>query len=269
MGKTYTCPRCSFRGTKEKLIVHFEDKHEEMIPEGYTAGRVIFNHINKKDHGTCVVCKRETQWNEDNLKYNRLCGRKECSDAIRQFYRKNMIRVRGTDNILNDPEQQELMLKNRKISGKYKFADGGVHVYTGSYEKKALEFLDKILHFKSSDLLVPGPVLEYEYEGKKHKYISDMYLIPFNLIIEIKDGGDNPNNRQMDSYRAKQDAKEAMVKKLGTFNYLRLTNNNFEQLLSIIMELKMQMDDDNIEKKAIINIHEEVEAIEKSVIGGE
>ena len=107
--KKYTCPNCSFRGTKEQLIEHFEDAHHMLIPKGFTAGRVIFNHINKKTHGVCVVCKRKTEWNENNLKYNRLCGRKECRESLRKFYQKNMIRVHGTDNILNDPEQQETM----------------------------------------------------------------------------------------------------------------------------------------------------------------
>ena len=261
MSKRYKCPQCEYRGTKEQLITHFEDKHEECIPEGFTAGRVIFNHINKKTHGVCVVCKRETEWNENTLKYNRLCGRKECKESLRKHYQKNMIRVRGTDNILNDIMQQELMLKNRKISGKYKFTDGGVHIYTGTYEKQALEFLDKVLHFTSDDILAPGPIIEYEFEGKKLKYISDIYLIPFNLIIEVKDGGDNKNNRPMKSYRDKQIAKEDAVKKLDTFNYLRLTNNNFAQLLEIIVELKYQSMDETEDKRAIINIHEEVNAL--------
>ena len=260
--KKYTCPNCSFRGTKEQLIEHFEDAHHMLIPKGFTAGRVIFNHINKKTHGVCVVCKRKTEWHENNLKYNRLCGRKECRESLRKFYQKNMIRVHGTDNILNDPEQQETMLRNRRISGTYKFSDGGAHVYTGSYEMKALEFMDKVLHIHSRDILAPGPIIEYEYKGKKHKYISDIYLIPFNLLIEVKDGGDNKNTRPMQSYREKQLAKEDAIIKLGTFNYLRLTNNNFEQLLITLAELKEQMIDDTEENsKPIININEEVQTL--------
>ena len=264
MSKRYKCPQCEYRGTKEELISHFEDKHSECIPKGYTAGRVIFNHINKKTHGTCVVCKRETKWNENTLKYDRLCGRKECKDSLRKFYQKNMIRVRGTDNILTDPEQQEKMLRNRRISGKYKFTDGGVHIYTGSYEEKTLEFLDKVLHFSSYDILAPGPVLEYEYKGKLHKFITDIFIIPLNLIIEVKDGGDNKNNRPMQSYREKQIEKENAVKRIGKYNYLRLTNNNFVQLLEIMTELKYQSIDDSTDKSVIINIHEEVHGLYES-----
>lgn len=263
--KTYKCQYCNFRGTKDKLIMHYDINHEEMLPQGYSAAHTVFNYINNKTHGTCVVCKRDTEWNEDRRKYNRLCGRKECSDALRKSYQNNMIKVFGTDNLLTSKEQQEKMLRNRKISGKYKFEDGGYHIYTGSYEKKALAFLDKVLHFKSTDILSPGPVFEYEYNGKKLKWITDILIIPYNLVIEVKDGGDNPNNRTMTTYREKQVAKETMITNMGKFNYLRLTNNNFEQLLQILVKLKHQMIDDSEEnKKVIIDIHEEVEALEES-----
>ena len=122
--------------------------------------------------------------------------------------------------------------------------------------------MDKVLHIPSKDILAPGPIIEYEYKGKKHKYISDIYLIPFNLLIEVKDGGDNKNTRPMKSYREKQLAKEDAIIKIGTFNYLRLTNNNFEQLLITLAELKEQMIDDSEENsKPIININEEVQTL--------
>ena len=66
----------------------------------------------------------------------------------------------------------------------------------------------------------------------------------------------------MQSYREKQLAKEDAIIKLGTFNYLRLTNNNFEQLLITMAELKEQMIDDTEENsKPIININEEVQTL--------
>ena len=265
MSKVYKCQFCSFHGTKEKLVSHVENKHPEMIPEGFTAGRTVFNYINHKDHGVCVVCKRPTEWNEDRLKYNRLCGRESCKKSLREKYSKNMIRVHGTDNLLTDMEQQEKMLKNRRISGKYRFTDGGYCTYTGKYELKTLEFLDKVLGYTSNEILTPGPIVEYEYQGKKLKWILDILIIPYNLVIDVKDGGDNPNNREMKSYREKQIAKESDIKKLGEFNYLRLTNNNFEQLIHILAELKMQMIDSTYEDgRTIIRVHEEyIEEVSK------
>lgn len=255
--KTYKCPYCDFRAEKDNLIDHVDNEHEDVIPDGYTPSRVVFNLINKKEHGVCVVCKKETEWNEDACKYDRLCKNPKCREELRKMYEKNMIKVYNKTTLLDDPDQQEKMLAKRSISGQYTFANGEKRTFTGSYEKKALEFFDTVLNIKPKDIITPGPVFEYEYDGKKLKWITDILLIPFNLIIEVKDGGDNPNTRQMPSYREKQVAKEKMITSLGTYNYLRLTNNNFSQLLETLAELKHQMIDDTLEnKKVIININE-------------
>jgi hypothetical protein len=136
-----------------------------------------------------------------------------CSDACkaeaREQYKKNMLRVRGTYNLLVDTDWQEKkMLANRGISGKYKWSDGTYKTFVGSYEKKFLEFCDGVLHIKSDDLITPGPTIEYEYNGQKHTWITDAIYLPYNLVFDIKDGGDNKNKREMPEYRAKQVNKE-------------------------------------------------------------
>lgn len=245
-GKTkYKCQFCSFRGTKEDLVYHVENEHSDMIPQDYTAARTVFNYINKKDHGTCIVCNGETDWREDLWRYERV--HPQCKGEYTTYMRSNMKKVYGKENLLQDPEQQEKMLMNRKISGKYKFSDGGIVNYVGSYEKKTLEFLDKVMNVKSTDISAPGPVIEYTHNSEKHFWITDIYFIPMNLVIEVKDGGDNPNTREMTDYRNKQIEKEKAIKKLNKYNYIRLTNNNFEQLLFILAEIKSEMM--NIEKE--------------------
>ena len=126
--------------------------------------------------------------------------------------------------------------------------------------------MDKVLECKGEDVVTPGPIMEYMFEGKKHIYISDIYYAPYNLIIEVKDGGDNPNNRPMEEYRRKQVAKEEYIIKNTDFNYLRLTNNNFSQLLSIFAELKLQMIDDS--NNRIIRINEAMNALLTGYIPG-
>ena len=38
--RTYKCPYCdNYRATKEKLIRHIDSKHDDMIPENFTASR--------------------------------------------------------------------------------------------------------------------------------------------------------------------------------------------------------------------------------------
>lgn len=251
-GKTkYKCEFCNYRGTKAELVDHVEEKHPEMIPKEYTAARMVFNYINKKDHGTCIVCGKETEWREDLWRYDRI--HPKCNESYTRYMRSNMKKVYGKENLLNDPEQQEKMLKNRSISGTYKFSDGGTKEYVGSYEKKTLEFLDKVLHVQSSDLQCPGPVIEYRHNKQTHFWITDIYYIPLNLVIEVKDGGDNPNTRQMEEYREKQLEKEEAIKKGNTYNYLRLTNNNFEQLMFMIADLKSNLLDDKDTKVIHVN----------------
>lgn len=263
MAKRYKCPYCELRDERKKLIAHIDKRHEEMLPEGYDGARTVYDMINHTNgHGTCRVCKKDTQWNMSSQRYDVLCGNPKCKEAMREEYKKNMLRVKGTYNILNDPEQQQKMLANRKISGKYRYSDGTVFTYTGSYEKKLLEFEDAVMNIPSKDIMMPGPTIEYMYNGKKHFYITDQLYIPYNLIIEIKDGGDNKNGKEtpgMIASREKTIEKEKVITDKGEYNYLRLTNNDFVQLIEIFMELKdhyLTGDDSKI-----IRIHEGTKSV--------
>ena len=255
--RLYKCPYCDERLNRTDLVYHVDEQHEDMIPQDYTASRVVFNYINKKESGKCIMCGKETKWNDKVWRYDRLCSNK-CHDEYVKLVKSRMVNKYGKEHILDDPEQQKKMLSNRKISGTYKFSDGGVREYVGSYERKLLEFYDKVLQVPSKDIITPGPIIEYEFKGKKLKWITDLYYVPANLVHDVKDGGDNPNNREMGEYRAKQDAKEKAIKELDKYNYIRLTDNNFQQLLLILSELKELMMDNK--EDIIIRINEEVAA---------
>ena len=256
--KRYKCPFCDVRLDREKLVYHIEDEHEELIPENYTAARVVFNHINNKERGSCIVCGRETKWKEETWKYARLCEDPKCSKALSDKADKNMKSKLGytAKELLKNPEHQNKMLKGRKISGVYTFKDGGKRDYVGSYEKNLLEFYDQILNVHSSEIMTPGPTIEYTFKGEKHFWITDLYYITANLAHDAKDGGDNPNNREMKDYRDKQIAKEKAITEQGEYNYIRLTNNNFEQLLQTLTDIKFMMLDDTIKNKTISRIYE-------------
>lgn len=238
--KRYKCPYCEERLDREKMSNHIQKKHEEMIPQGYTASRVAFNAINKKSVGHCIICGKDTDWNEDKCRYERICNDPKCKREYIRMTEERLKKARGVTKkeMLSNPEFQNKMLKGRSISGTYKFSDGGKLEYVGSYEKNFLEFMDKFLKVKSSDIQAPGPTIEYYFEGKKHFWITDYYYIPYNLVLDIKDGGKNPNNREMASYRAKQVAKEKAIVQSGMYNYIRLTDNQFDQLIEIMLDLK-------------------------------
>ena len=248
--KKYKCPYCEVRLERPKLVQHVQNKHADLIPEGYTALRVVFNYINKKECGHCIICGKETPWNEEKGRYERLCNSDECRKAYEKMTRERTKKKYGTDNMQGDPryaaEIQKKALANRRISGEYQFSDGGKVMYVGSYEKKFLEFMDIVMKINSEDIISPGPEMEYMLNGKKHLYLPDFYYIPYNLLIEIKDGQDNRNENQemMKDNIPKQKAKEKAIIDSGKFNYVKITNNDFSQLISIFAAIKYQLIDD-------------------------
>lgn len=245
--KKYKCPYCDKRFVRAKLHIHIQNEHEDLIPEGYTALRVAFNTINHKTEGHCIMCGAVTDWNEDKGRYERLCNNPKCHEAYKKMVAERTKKKYGTERLQTDPEYAEYVqrkaLAGRKMHGEYKFADGGVIEYFGSYEKKFLQFMDQVMHCKSEDILAPAPSIKYMYNGEQHLYIPDFYYIPYNLIIEIKDGGSNPNNHP---HRTGEDelklrCKEEAIKQLNEFSYVRVVNNDFSQVLSIMAVLKYNM----------------------------
>ena len=257
--KKYKCPYCDKKFERPKLHIHIQNEHEEMIPEGYTALRVAFNTINHKERGSCIICGNESRWNEDKGRYERLCDNPKCKEAYKQMAAQRNRKKYGTDRLQTDPryseEVQRKALAGRRISGEYAFKDGGKVQYVGSYERKCLEFLDLVMHCNSIDVQGPGPAIKYTVKGKEHLYLPDFYYVPYNLIIEIKDGGDNPNNNpEIKKYKAiHQAAKEKAVADTKKYNYVRVVNNDFSQLMSAMAVIKYQLDDESIDPVIMIN----------------
>lgn len=228
--RKYRCPYCRVTATRDRLISHIQDHHEDMLPEGYSAARVLYEHINKKNYGTCIICKKPVyEWDETICRYKNLCDNPHCMAQLK---------ARSAKNHLEDPEVQKKLLAGRRISGNYTFADGTVHSYVGSYERNCFEFMDKVLNIQGKDIMSPGPTVYYEWNGEKHPWILDWMYIPAMLCADVKDGGSNPNNRPMEDYRERQIAKEEAIAKEGKYNYIRLTDNNFAQLLEALANIR-------------------------------
>lgn len=259
------CPLCRRKDFKDKLIRHIEKDHEDIIGE-ISAEQFLYDKTHPGS-GKCIVCGNKTEWNEKTGKYHRLCSNPRCKEEMRAKFKKNMIRVHGKVSLLDDAAHQAKMLANRSISGTYVYSDGTKFTYTGSYEHKAIEFMDKVLNCNSKDIIMPGPVIDYtDQYGNSRQWITDIYYVPYNLIIEVKDGGDNPNNRQMDEYRAKQISKETELIKLGEYNYLRLTDNKFVQLMEVLALLKDQEINDPTTTNKIIRINESAEYDDAGIV---
>ena len=229
--RKYRCPYCRITATRDRLVSHIQDEHEDMLPEGYSAARALYDHINKKNYGTCLICKKNVyEWDETICRYKTPCDNPSCMAQLK---------ARSAKNHLEDPEVQKKLLAGRRISGHYKFKDGTIHSYVGSYERNCFEFMDQVLNIEGKDIMSPGPTIYYEWHGEKHPWILDWMYIPAMLCADVKDGGSNPNNRPMEDYREKQLAKEEAIAKLGKYNYIRLTDNNFAQLLEALANIRM------------------------------
>lgn len=242
--KIFKCPLCGKKYVeKEGVLAHMENSHEDEIPQGKSANEYYYNLTKKKFFGKCIICGKHTQFNEKTGKYARFCGSKKCKDEYLKIVRKRMIGKYGKVNLLNDPEQQRKMLANRKISGEYRFVKkpGKPIAYTGSYELDFLKQCDLILDLKPDEINSPAPFnFYYEYEGKKHFYIPDFYLIPYNLLVEIKDGGDNPNKHHkiVEVDKVKERLKDDVMETQHKFNYIKIVNKVYNQFFDIINKIK-------------------------------
>lgn len=245
--------------TLESLLSHLEEEHDDEIPKDFTPSQFNYAMKTGKSEGKCVECGNKTKWNEKTYKYFRFCERPECKARYVERFQKNMIGQHGKITLLGDADHQRKMLANRSISGKYKWSDGVEISYTGSYELDFLRFLDIFMEFESSDIMSPSPhTYYYMYEGEKKFYIPDLFIPSLNLEIEIKDGGDNPNNHHkiQDVDKKKEKLKDAVLMSQKTFSYIKLVNKKYDVFFEYLSLLKQQFSDnkDDIDKEEPIFI---------------
>lgn len=233
--KKYKCPYCELRLSRTDLVKHIEEDHTDLMPEGFSVNRIVFNTVNHKEIGHCVMCRKETEWNEDKCRYERLCPK--CIKIYADYAENNNHRHRDmrdkSKNIAKD------MVDARKSTIKYKFPkpDNGVIICNSKYELELIKFLHEVMGFHSYDI-VTNLSIPYKYKGKTYRYYPDFYLPDYNLIIEVKDGGNNPNGSITSDVRERTRLKEQEIIKNYNYNYIRLTNKNHAQLLEALMNIK-------------------------------
>ena len=239
--KRITCKFCGeYMKSYDSYVSHIESSHSESIPQDMTAWRFVYYLKTGKTHGSCIICKNETEWNEKTHKYHRFCNNPKCKEKYVETFQNRMIGKYGKVNLLNDPEQQKKMLANRKISGVYIWRDH-VHEtpYTGTYELSFLKFLDEIMEFNPEDVIGPSPhTYFYIYEGQKHFYIPDFFIPSLNLEIEIKEGTNNhPKIQAVDKVKERL-KDEVMKSNSNSFNYIKIIEKNNFRFIEFLDEAK-------------------------------
>jgi len=251
--KIFKCPICnqSFMD-KEGLYDHVEKDHRDEIPENMSVKQYVFNLKNKKSGGTCVIDKKPTKWNETAERYDRFCSDKCKAEYIRIF-QERMKKVHGVTHTTKLPEQQQKMQDNRSISGTYKFNSDGIIVnHMGSYELDFLKYIDNELCIDGSELMKCPHYFEYVHEGQTRIYMPDFFFPNFNLIVEIKDGGSNPNmHHKIQSVdKVKETLKDTVMKSQRNFNYIKIVNKQYNSFLYLINLIKdTSFDDPDFSKK--------------------
>lgn len=237
------CPRCGkVFDDKEKLFFHLETKHSKDIINNWTGAKYYYYLTHGTTEGKCYICKGKTEFNDKSGKPEFFCKNPKCRETYRKNFENNMKRKYGKTCLLDDPEYQEKkMLANRSITKQYKWSDGSYKTCVGSYEYDFAQFMDVFMDFPSNDVIMPAPmIIDYEYEGVKRFYIPDAYIGSLNLIIEIKDGGNNPNmhHKIQAVDKVKEKLKEEAIRKQGKYNYVKIENKQYGILIETLKMLK-------------------------------
>lgn len=239
----FKCPFCKKNYIdKSALMMHMNGNHMEEL-HGLPPEQIYFNFTNKyaltKDHGISVMSGKPTKFNLVTCRYERFADEAD-RQAYREMFKKRMKQVYGKETLLTDPEHQKKMLENRKISGKYSWSNGGETTYTGTYERKFLEYLDGVLGWENpNDVMAPAPMI-FPYnnpeDGVKHFHIPDFYITSLNLIVNVK-SSTNKHYRLRDIEVEK--AEDEAIKK-STFNYIKIYDNEFQKFTKVIDTIKKQ-----------------------------
>lgn len=261
MSKSIKCPLCEETFMIiEDLYLHLDEEHTGSIPKNFTPKQYMYMLKTGKTEGKCVIDHAPTRWNEVTGKYNRFCDKPKCKQVYIEMFRSRMIGKYGKVNLLNDPDHQKKMLANRKISGTYTWTNGTKTPYTGKYELDFLKFLDILMEFDPSDVIAPSPhTYYYEYNGERKFYFPDFFIPSLNLEIEIKDGGDNPNNHHkiQNVDKIKEKLKDEVLMSQSQFSYIKLVNKNYEPFFDFLMRRKAEfIKGDNTESRPIFIIKE-------------
>jgi very-short-patch-repair endonuclease len=246
----FRCPDCSNRYISDTLLYrHVGSIHKDNIPEGVTVKQYCFNRRNNKSFQICVICKvNKTAWNEKSGRYNLYCS-EACKKRAGEIAEENLKKKTGKTRKerMGDPNTQKNMLKNRSISGIYTFSNKITTIsYVGSYELDFLQFYDKEYQGDPIDIIECPLVFEYFFENEKHFYCPDFYILSLKLIIEIKDGGDNPNKHpHIEVDRKKDILKLQSVINSGKYNFIKIVNKDYIPFLDTVTILKERNSSDD------------------------
>ena len=225
---------------------HMRHEHPGTIPDGWSDLRYAYFVHTGRSHGKCRECGGDTPWNESVGAYGKICTKEACKKAYRDRFMSAMRRKYNKDNLFDEPGFRERQLAGRKISGVYKFQDGGEVAYVAKLEEAFLRMLDTFFHFPSSDIISPSPnryIYYYSnpndtsHEGE-HVYIPDFYIPSINLEIELKSATNKrPKNLLIDV--VKDACKDVYMIQNPLVNYCKVYEDDYHAFFQIFADFAM------------------------------
>lgn len=252
-----TCPYCQrYFSKKQAAVDHITQYHSNMLERDHMdACQSLYFHTHGTIKGKCMCgCGKDTEWNYQTGKPYKVSSDPKCRERLSKAADKNMMRVHGTTTLLNDMEHQKEMQQHRPTAGKYKFADGGEVPFLSKPEEKFLQFCDTILDLASRSVQESPEVFTY-YDSKderNRKYIPDFYLPDYNLLVEIKDGGEHPNTNPafIKETKYKVAMKDEAMRKQTKYNFIKIVDNNYGPFVELLYQIVHKQGPENYKKPA-------------------
>lgn len=236
--------RCCFCGKvfndKQKYCHHIANKHNDQVPEDYEPLEWAYSLLVHKPVGRlCTECrKNNVHFNQDTLKYERICDDPACKEAYVRTMKSRMVHAYGKDHLLNDAEMQRKMLYNHANARDYVWDDQHKFRIIGTYEEDFLNEL-KSLDWSPNDVIAPSPN-NYWYnwnDGSKHLYIPDFFIPSLSLEIEIKEGTNThprmEHSREIEHLKDKYMQTEAG--KSG-IHYIKIVDKNYNDFVRLYVK---------------------------------
>ena len=228
------CPFCSMIfNDKQKYCHHIALKHNEQVPPELEPLEYAYSLLVHKDVGrVCVMCKKNpVHFNQDTLKYERLCDRPQCKEEYVKMMKSRMVKVYGHEHLLNDADMQRKMLYNHANAKDYIWDNDHKFRIIGTYEE---DFLNKLksLGWSPNDIIAPSPN-NYWYkwgDGTQHLYIPDFFIPSLTLDVEIKQGGFNDSymEHNRDIEHPKDLMMQRMCEKSGR-HYIKIMDKDYTE----------------------------------------
>ena len=249
------CPYCGrYADKKQKMLDHINQYHGDRLEaDNMDAAQALYFSTHGSLEGRCMCnCGRPTKWNPRTGKPYKVSDDPSCRERLRALAVKNHTRVYGKATLLDDMEHQREMQKHRPTAGEYTFADGGKVGYLSKPELAFLKFLDTIMDFTSNMVQVSPESFTYHdpKDNVDRKYDPDFYLPDYNLLVEIKDGGEHTNTNPafVKETKYKVALKDEVMRKQTKYNFIKIVDNNFGPFVELLYQITHVQSDEGMKK---------------------